>query len=70
MHNFFTFTLNPRKNQTMKRSIPLNLRPLLRAFYAFRIAIAPAALQFSTLAIGFFWLTLPLRAQFAYVANY
>jgi hypothetical protein len=38
----FSFSLNPRKNQTMKSSITANLRALLRAFYAFIIAIAAA----------------------------
>jgi DNA-binding beta-propeller fold protein YncE len=37
---FFTFALDPRKNQTMKSSITSNLRPLLRAVYAFIFAIA------------------------------
>src|ERR1700747_3668643 len=39
-HKFFTFTLNPRKNQTMKSSITSNRRPLLCAFYASLIATA------------------------------
>jgi hypothetical protein len=37
---FFTFALNPRKNQTMKSSITSNLRLPLYALYAFLIAIA------------------------------
>jgi DNA-binding beta-propeller fold protein YncE len=37
---FFTITLTPRKNQTMKTIIPSDSRPLLRAYYAFLIAIA------------------------------
>ena len=36
---FFTFTLNPRQNKTMKTRMTSNLRPLLHAFYPFLIGI-------------------------------